>query len=406
MSHDPVPTRYGHQPASALPPRIGTFLLRRALSRLPCGHVTLKLPDGTVVRHQGSHAGPHAVVEIHRWRAIRKLLGSGDIGLAESFVAGDWTTPDLTAVLEFGAVNAARVEKLVAGSAPMRLWNLARHGLRRNSRSGSRRNITFHYDLGNTFYRLWLDRSMTYSSAIYPSPSASLEEAQEHKIRHIADLLDVKPGQTVLEIGSGWGALALHMAGRGAHVTGVTLSHEQLAEARALPAPASNGSAEFVLKDYRDVDGQFDRIVSIEMIEAVGEKYWPRYFQALRDRLKPGGLAVLQVITIAEDRFESYRRSADFIQRYIFPGGMLLTPTIVAQQGRQAGLSLTATEMFGQSYARTLAEWRRRFLAQTEALEKMGFDLNFRRIWEYYLAYCEAGFRSGAINVGLYTLKG
>lgn len=404
MSHDRVPARFGRKTS---PPRIGAFLLRQALARLPCGEITLTLPDGSLVRHAGGEAGPQASLSLHRWRAVRKLLTGGDIGLAEAFAEGDWSTPDLTAVLEFGAVNAARVDKLVAGSGPTRLWNLARHGLRRNSRSGSRRNITFHYDLGNAFYDLWLDRSMTYSSAIYPSATASLEEAQEAKICRIGDLLDVKPGQSVLEIGSGWGALALHLAGRGAHVTGVTLSQEQLAQARALAAPRlSGGSASFELKDYRDVTGTFDRIVSIEMIEAVGEKYWPRYFQALRDCLKPGGLALLQVITIAEDRFESYRRSADFIQRYIFPGGMLLTPAIIAEQGRRVGLSLCASETFGQSYARTLAEWRRRFLGQTEALEKMGFDLKFRRLWEYYLSYCEAGFRSGAIDVALYTLKG
>lgn len=407
MSPDPLPSLRTADGARGPLPRIGAFLLRRALAQLPCGEITVTLPDGASVRHAGSEPGPTARVTIHRWRTVSKLLTGGDIGLAESFAAGDWTTPNLTAVLEFGAVNAERVERLVAGSAPVRLWNLARHGVRRNSRSGSRRNITFHYDLGNSFYELWLDRSMTYSSAIYPTPDAALEVAQQTKIARIADLLEVKEGQSVLEIGSGWGALALHLAGRGAHVTGVTLSQEQLAGAKALPAPAgAAGSADFQLKDYRDVDGTFDRIVSIEMIEAVGEKYWPRYFQALRERLKPGGLAVLQVITIAEERFESYKRSADFIQRYIFPGGMLLTPSIIAEQGKRAGLSLASSETFGDSYARTLAEWRRRFLAQADTLEKMGFDLTFRRIWEYYLSYCEAGFRSGAIDVGLYKLRG
>ncbi|WP_127091435.1 SAM-dependent methyltransferase [Aquabacter cavernae] len=386
-------------------PRIAATALRRLLSPLPCGQVQVIFPDGTRLDHKGPLPGPTAHVQVHRWRAVRRLVTGGDIGFAEAFAAGDWSTPDLPAVLEFGAVNALHLERLVAGSAPARLWNRLRHGLRMNSKAGSRRNITFHYDLGNAFYRLWLDASMSYSSALYARPDMSLEEAQQAKITRVGELLNLRGGESVLEIGAGWGALATHLAGRGAHVTGLTLSHEQLAHAAALPAP-QRGSMAFRLEDYRDTGGSFDRIVSIEMLEAVGERYWPRYFQALRERLNPGGLAVLQVITIAEERFESYRRSADFIQRYIFPGGMLLTPTIIAREAEKAGLVPAASETFGQSYARTLADWRRRFLDQTEALEQMGFDRTFRRIWDYYLAYCEAGFRCGAINVGLYTLKG
>ncbi|MEW6257666.1 MAG: cyclopropane-fatty-acyl-phospholipid synthase family protein [Pseudomonadota bacterium] len=386
-------------------PALAVFALRRVLSGLPAGHAQITLPDGARLEFRGRAPGPSARVTLHRWRGVRKLITGGDIGFAEAYAAGDWSSPDLPAVLELGAVNAIELERLVAGSAPARLWNLARHGLKMNSKAGSRRNITFHYDLGNAFYGLWLDPSMTYSSALYSRPDMSLEEAQRAKIARAADLLDLKGGEEVLEIGAGWGAMAAHLAGRGAHVTGLTLSHEQLAHAEALPSPAS-GSMEFRLQDYRDTRGTFDRVISIEMIEAVGERYWPRYFQAVRDCLKPGGHAVLQVITIAEERFEAYRRSADFIQRYIFPGGMLLTPSIIAQQAETAGMSLSASETFGQSYARTLAEWRRRFLDQAEALERMGFDRTFRRIWEYYLAYCEAGFRCGAINVGLYTLKG
>lgn len=405
MSIESSPSRSASLPRWTGLPALAVLALRRLLARLPVGQVHITLPDGARLEFQGTAPGPCARVTLHRWRAVRKLLSGGDIGFAEAYAAGDWSTPDLPAVLEVGALNAMALERLVAGSAPARLWNLARHALRMNSKSGSRRNITFHYDLGNSFYRLWLDPSMTYSSALYTRADMSLEEAQHAKIARAADLLALRGGESVLEIGAGWGALASHIAGRGAHVTGLTLSREQLAHAGALPAPEA-GSMAFRLEDYRDTRGSFDRIVSIEMIEAVGERYWPRYFQALRDCLKPGGLAVLQVITIAEERFDAYRRSADFIQRYIFPGGMLLTPAIIARQAEQAGMALAASETFGQSYARTLAEWRRRFLDQAEALERMGFDRTFRRIWDYYLAYCEAGFRCGAIDVGLYTLKG
>lgn len=405
MSIESSPPRSASLPPWTGLPRIAAAALRRLLASLPCGQVQVDLPDGTRLEHQGRASGPTARVTVHRWRAVRRLLAGGDIGFAEAYAAGDWSTPDLPAVLEFGAVNALHLERLVAGSTPLRLWNKLKHGLRMNSKAGSRRNITFHYDLGNAFYRLWLDASMSYSSALYTRPDMNLEAAQQAKIARVSDLLALRGGESVLEIGAGWGALASHLAERGAHVTGLTLSHEQLAHATALPAPP-NGSMAFRLEDYRDARGSFDRIVSIEMLEAVGERYWPRYFRALRERLKPGGLAVLQVITIAEERFEGYRRSADFIQRYIFPGGMLLTPAIIAREAEKAGLTPAASETFGQSYARTLAEWRRRFLDQAETLDEMGFDRTFRRIWDYYLAYCEAGFRCGAINVGLYTLKG
>lgn len=405
MSIESSPSRPASLPTWTGLPRIAAAALRRLLAALPCGQVQVDLPDGTRLEHHGRASGPTARVTLHRWRAVRRLIAGGDIGFAEAYAAGDWSTPDLPGVLEFGAVNALHLERLVAGAAPVRVWNRLKHGLRMNSKAGSRRNITFHYDLGNAFYRLWLDAGMTYSSALYARPDMTLEAAQAAKIARVGDLLALEGGESVLEIGSGWGALAAHLAGRGAHVTGLTLSHEQLAHASRLPVP-SEGSMAFRLEDYRDARGSFDRIVSIEMLEAVGERYWPRYFRALRERLKPGGRAVLQVITIAEERFEGYRRSADFIQRYIFPGGMLLTPGIIAREAQAAGLALTASETFGESYARTLAEWRRRFLDQAETLEGMGFDRTFRRIWDYYLAYCEAGFRCGAIDVGLYTLKG
>jgi cyclopropane-fatty-acyl-phospholipid synthase len=276
-----------------------------------------------------------------------------------------------------------------------------------NTKTGSRRNIAFHYDLGNDFYRTWLDASMTYSSALYSRPDQGLEAAQERKLARILALLEMEEGHRVLEIGCGWGDLAARLAKSGCHVTGLTLSKEQLAHARALAqAEGIAGRTDLRLQDYRDVGGRYDRVVSIEMLEAVGERYWPTYFSTVRERLAPGGRAVLQVITIDEERFKTYRRSADFIQRYIFPGGMLPTRSIVAREAAQAGLRLVAEETFGASYALTLAEWRRRFFAAWPAIERLGFPPAFRRLWEYYLCYCEAGFRAGVIDVGLYVLEG
>jgi cyclopropane-fatty-acyl-phospholipid synthase len=276
-----------------------------------------------------------------------------------------------------------------------------------NTKIGSRRNIAFHYDLGNDFYGQWLDRSMTYSSAFYETPGAALELAQQVKQDRIIEALELHGGEQVLEIGCGWGALAAQLARHGAKVIGLTLSARQLAYARdRIGAEGLADRVELRLQDYRDSDGCFDRIVSIEMLEAVGEQYWPAYFTTLRHRLRAGGKAVLQAITISEERFDSYRKGADFIQRYIFPGGTLPTRTILAEQAAQAGLLLDSVTCFGDSYALTLAEWRRRFLNSWPAIETLGFRPSFRRLWEYYLSYCEAGFRMKVLDVGLYSLKG
>jgi cyclopropane-fatty-acyl-phospholipid synthase len=290
---------------------------------------------------------------------------------------------------------------------PLRPLHRLRHLLKANSKSGSRRNIAFHYDLGNDFYRLWLDRSMTYSSAIYENPEQSLEDAQQAKQQRILELLTLNGGERVLEIGCGWGSLAAGLARHGARVTAVTLSAQQLAGAQAfIAAESSADRVELRLQDYREVEGSFDRIVSIEMLEAVGEEYWPAYFTTLRARLRAGGKAVLQVITIREDGFERYRKSTDFIQRYIFPGGLLPSKAVIAEQAVRAGFSLTSVASFGDSYAITLVEWRRRFLSAWPEIEQLGFGPSFRRLWEYYLSYCEAGFRIGAIDVGLYLMHG
>ncbi|WBO23824.1 SAM-dependent methyltransferase [Sphingomonas abietis] len=387
-------------------PEAGPWLVRRVLRHLECGRLTVILPSGERIAHVGRLAGPHGVMELRNLRALRRLLTRGDVGFAEGYIAGDWSSPDLTALIAMAAENVARLDRTMDGFWPVRLWRRLGHALRRNSASGSRRNIAFHYDLGNDFYRLWLDESMTYSSARRIGPGQSLEAAQAEKLDRIAALLSLGDEDDVLEIGCGWGALAARLARPCRSVTGLTLSAEQLAYAREqIAAGDLSDKVDLRLQDYREEQARYDRIVSIEMLEAVGEAYWPIYFEKLRACLKPGGRIVLQAITIREDRFDSYKRSPDFIQRHVFPGGMLPTQAILADQAKRAGLAVTASETFGAGYADTLAEWRRRFDAAWPKVAALGFDGDFRRLWDYYLSYCEAGFRTGTIDVGLYVLE-
>jgi cyclopropane-fatty-acyl-phospholipid synthase len=393
-------------PAAPSSSGVGPWLLRRVLRHLECGRLTVILPSGKRIDHSGPRPGPDATIIVHNNRALRRLLFAGDVGFAEGYIAGDWSSPNLVALIALAAENIGRLQKTMDGFLPIRLLNRLRHLLRRNSRTGSRRNIAFHYDLGNQFYRRWLDASMTYSSACAIAPGETLEDAQKAKLDRIATLLELSGKERVLEIGCGWGALAGHLAPRCGGVTGITLSREQLAYARGrVNVQAYADRIDLRLQDYRDVQGKFDRIVSIEMLEAVGESYWPAYFTRLRECLAPGGVAVLQIITMREDRFETYRNGSDFIQRYIFPGGMLPTPGIVARQAAAAGLALASVEMFREGYADTLAEWRRRFENAWPEIARLGFDADFERLWTYYLSYCEAGFRTGTIDVGLYVLK-
>ena len=385
-----------------VPQGLAARALRRVAGGLRCGALTVVTPDGTRMHHRAAAPGPEAELVLRRWRPLRRLALAGDIGFAESSLDGDWTSPDVAALLELAARNAATLDGVMRGGLPMRLLQRALHRLRPNTRRGSRRNVMAHYDLGNAFYARWLDAGMSYSSALWPTPDMTLEQAQQAKQERVLALLDPGPDSHVLEIGLGWGGQAECLARAGCRVTGLTLSPAQHAHASArlagLPAEAH-------LRDYRDETGRYDGIVSIEMLEAVGEAWWPTYFARLRDCLAPGGRAVLQVITIDDGRFAQYRRTTDFIQRHVFPGGMLPSPAIVRAQAAAAGLRVTACERFGLDYARTLLIWRERFEAAWPEIAALGFDERFHRLWHYYLCYCEAGFRSGLLDVGLWRLE-
>ena len=391
--------------ARATPSRKMPFLMRqlqRLLSQISCGDITVVLPNGDTLHRQAHQPGPSAKLVIRRWSAIWRLLTGGELAFADAFIAGDWWTPNLVAFLEFGARNDTGMQDSISGSLAQRLLVRRRHWQNRNTRRGSRRNIAAHYDLGNAFYELWLDRSMQYSSALFTAKDQLLEAAQDKKLARVLELLDIAGGERVLEIGCGWGALMERLTPC-CDVTGVTLSAEQLAFTRQRLAGAPKAEAR--LQDYRDITETFDRIVSIEMIEAVGERYWPVYFEKLKSALKPEGAVLLQAITIDETRFEKYRQQPDFIQHYIFPGGVLPTVDIIRRQATRAGLELVAHETFGMSYARTLAFWRQRFLEAWPQVKRLGFDDRFKRMWDYYLCYCEAGFRNGAIDVGFFKFK-
>ncbi|MCC6720555.1 MAG: class I SAM-dependent methyltransferase [Acetobacteraceae bacterium] len=381
--------------------------LRRVIAGLTHGSLEVTTPDGLRVRHRAPLPGPEARIVLHRWRAVWRLAFGGDLGFAEAYGDGDWSSPDLACVVELAAVNGPALERRMRGTLLSRLANRVAHLRRANTRGGSSRNIIAHYDLGNEFFAAWLDPGMSYSSGLYADGKTTLDTAQVAKQDRAIDLLELRGGETMLEIGIGWGGLAERILDRhdGAF-TGVTLSPSQLSWARdRLAATGLAPRARLLLQDYRDVRGRFDRIVSIEMLEAVGEAYWPTFFRTLHARLAPGGIAVLQVITIAEERFAAYCRGADFIQRHIFPGGMLPTPRILHAQAHAAGLHIDHEHRFGDSYARTLADWHDRFVKAQPAIQRNGLDDRFRRLWRYYLAYCEGGFRAGAIDVGYYRFR-
>jgi len=378
------------------------------LARLRHGALEVCLPGGEMLHFGSVVAGEsRAVIALRNWNVCGAALRSGDIGLGESYIAGDWTSPDLPALLALFASNREPIEQAVYGSWWVALVYRARHWLRRNSKPGSKQNVHAHYDLGNDFYRLWLDPTMSYSSAWFEGDAArDLASAQRAKMRRALAACDVRAGDRVLELGCGWGALAeLETTELGATLTGVTLSVEQLAWARRRLGTAGF-AADLRLQDYRDVAGApFDAIVSIEMFEAVGRSYWPEFFATVAARLKRGGRACIQTITIRDDLFERYLRSTDFVQQYIFPGGLLPSRLAFRAAAERAGLEVSDEFEFGTDYAETLRRWRERFLAQEAAVRALGFDRRFVRTWEFYLAYCEAAFATGNTGVVQFTLR-
>ncbi len=388
---------------------LGSLIGRRfdhLLDGIKIGQLSMTWPDGHTTRHGTRSDDPaqNAHLVLNNFKPIRQVLQFGENGFAESYLRGDWTTDSLRNLFTVIMNNEGEVAAVTAGSRLARMINSIRHGRNHNSLRGSQRNIEFHYDLGNPFYKLWLDNTMSYSSAVFEADE-SLEAAQETKLVKVVDALKPAAGARVLEIGCGWGAMAHKLATAGeCRVEGISLSQEQLKYARqnnsVVAATGHLGSTEFRYQDYREVQGKFDHIVSIEMFEAVGEQYWATYFSKLAELLEHGGSAVLQVITIAEERFEEYRASPDFIQRYIFPGGMLPSKERLRNLIDEAGFDLVDTDWFGHSYAITLERWRERFDQVARDVTAQGFDERFLRMWRYYLSYCETGFRFGRTDVG------
>lgn len=412
MSILPALTPAARRPS---PPAAARRLLR-LLERLPVGQLELRLPDGALLQlPTAAPAGPRAVLQLRSWAVFERTLQSGDIGFAESFIDGDWDSPDLSALLRLCLANRDHIEGVIYGRWWGRLAYRLRHLLRRNSRSGSARNIHAHYDLGNDFYRLWLDPGMSYSAAWFEGQDphdVDLACAQLAKTRRALREAGVAPGKRVLEIGCGWGYLA-EVAARDfdAKVTGITLSAEQLRWGRQRIEDAGlDGQVQLLHLDYRDLPARhaaepFDAIVSIEMFEAVGREYWAGYFRALNACLKPGGRACIQTITIRDDLFARYVKSTDFIQQYIFPGGLLPSPSAFEAEARRAGFVVENRLAFGRDYAETLRRWRTAFEARLDEAQRQGFDRRFQRIWGFYLAYCEAAFDAGSTDVIQFTLR-
>ena len=382
-------------------PRVLRTVLKLAAGAWTHGRITFLLPSGERIPIRGSEPGPDAVLAIRDYRCLARVLAASGIGLAEGYMAGEWDTPDLDALLEVLSMNLDRLKGLIRVNPLHRLVLAAGHALRSNTRSGARRNIEAHYDLGNAFYSKWLDPSLSYSSALFKSPNQRLEGAQKHKYESLARRIGLEPGHHVLEIGCGWGGFAEYAAKEvGARVTGVTISPAQHEFARR--RMFEQGLADQVdirLIDYRDVHGAFDRVASIEMFEAVGERYWPAYFAKIAEVLKSGGRAGLQIITIRDDLFPVYRAHVDFIQRYVFPGGMLPSEGRLREEIERARLAWRGTARFGRHYARTLGQWAERFQRAWEDIAALGFDERFRRLWRFYLSYCRAGFITGRTDV-------
>jgi cyclopropane-fatty-acyl-phospholipid synthase len=380
-------------------------LLDRIDAQLERGGIDVTLPAGDR-RRLGFHApGPTARVELRSWMALVRLGLSGSVGWYKAWQLGEWTSPDPVPLFELFSVNALALGQIGRAKGPARWVNALAHRLRDNAPRQARANIAAHYDLGNDFYSAWLDDTMTYSSARFGSPDEALEAAQLRKVHSLLDRLDLKPGSRLLEIGSGWGTLAIEAARRGAQVVGLTLSQEQKAWADERIRDAGLGDRiEIRLQDYREAAGQFDAVASVEMVEAVGQRWWGAYLDCIARNLKTGGRAALQFISIDHRLFGRYARSADFIQTYIFPGGQLLDEPAFERQAKERGLAWQDREGFGLDYAETLNRWRDRYDAAVAARKLHGFDEQFHRLWRYYLMYCEGGFRGGCIDVAQITM--
>ncbi len=388
---------------------LGQMIVSVAKRLLPSdfkGSLELTLPSGQIILLGGQNPGEKADLKLRNFSVVWASVRRAQLGFFDRYMAGDVESRDPTAFFRFYLQNRAGLDDasrfVFFSSLKDKLW----HKKRDNNKTGAKDNIAAHYDLGNAFYKLWLDATMTYSSAVFDGKANSLEAAQRLKYKRVMEAAEVKKGSKVLEIGCGWGGFAEEAAKAGAKVHGITLSKEQLAFAQnRIAALGLQQKANFHFEDYRDTKGLYDAIASIEMIEAVGEAHWPAYFKTLFNRLKPGGTAAVQGITISEENYESYQGGVDFIQRYVFPGGMLLTKDIMREQVQKAGLLLEKFDCFGKSYAETLRQWRVRFEAAWPKIIPLGFDERFRKLWTLYLCYCEAGFEEGIIDVGIYKIR-
>ncbi|MEP3675857.1 cyclopropane-fatty-acyl-phospholipid synthase family protein [Sulfitobacter sp.] len=376
-------------------------------SSLRYGQINFVLPDGRRFRAEGENPGPIAEIDIHNADLFARLIREGDLGFCDAYLDGWWSTPDLQAFMDFIHADNEDVYDGFPGMGLVRRFEQLRFWLQRNSKKQARKNISFHYDLGNDFYGLWLDETMSYSSAIFRDPQQSMESAQIEKYKSMVDEMGVAAGDHVLEIGCGWGGFAEYAAGqRGLRVTCLTISEEQFKYAvDRIEKAGLSDVVEIKLQDYRDETGVYDGIASIEMFEAVGEQYWPTYFQTVRDRLKPGKTATFQIITVAHRRWHVYKRGVDFIQKYIFPGGMLPSPVILREQITKAGLHVEKSVEFGKSYDITLRRWHQTFNDRWEEIAALGFDERFKRMWNFYLTSCAATFDSGNCDVTQITVR-
>lgn len=382
-------------------------LFLQLLSEAKFGSIVVIKDKKRLLHHIGVKKGPSAQIFIRSKKCIDDFFLKGDLGWAESYIEGNWDTPDLSDFLEWGALNFHEFTRFMRGKWYIIVYLRLRHMLNRNSKAGSKRNISFHYDLGNNFYKQWLDKSMTYSSAIFKNKNQDLYPAQLNKYEQLSNLCGIKPGKSVLEVGCGWGGFSEFLAKRfKSKVTAITISQKQFESVKQkIQEEHLNELIDVKLSDYRDVKGQFDHVVSIEMFEAVGEKYWATFFDTLKQNLTYNGTIGLQTITIEDNFFKSYKKFPDFIQTYIFPGGMLPSVEEIKKITRVTGLRVDKENMFGEHYAKTIKHWKKSFDNSWNNIRTCGFDNTFKRLWKYYLSYCEGGFRSGNINVGQFLIK-